>query len=235
MFYVPAVYIDFSVALNRGSFAAQENSTVDPGLGYLSFGGIAPVKTTKTSVTSPVVGLQASSGAVGYFFYVVEIEKYIFPGSAKLNTESKTTILDTGTTLNYIPTDAAAAYAAAFVPKAVNSDYWGGYIVECDAKVPEFEVVVGGVTFSVAAADQLLPLGETNKKGKEICFLGTQDGGAGDRWEYLHSGRHFLAQRCLYVQHQGLRDHVDSACSLLDILALQLYHICCFGFLRLID
>lgn len=108
----------------------------------------------------------------------VQVDKYTFPGSSKLNTFSRSTILDSGTTLNYIPTDAAAAYNAAFSPPAVNSDEFGGYVVECDAKVPEFKVTIGGKQFSIDGRDQLLDLATKNKKGKELCYSGTQDGGA---------------------------------------------------------
>ena len=51
--YIIIICSDFSVTLNRGSFAAQENS-IDPNLGYLAFGGIAPVGTTNTSVTTSI-------------------------------------------------------------------------------------------------------------------------------------------------------------------------------------
>lgn len=89
-------------------------------------------------------------------------------------TSSNTTILDTGTTLNYIPTDAAVAYNAAFVPPAVNSDYWGGYVVVCKAKVPPFSVTIGGKAFNIDGRDQLLPLGVDDDNGNELCFSGTQ-------------------------------------------------------------
>lgn len=71
--YVEHVSIDFSVALNRGTFAAQESSTYDPNLGYLAFGGLAPVPTTSPSVTVPLQGLATESSGTGYFFYIVRV------------------------------------------------------------------------------------------------------------------------------------------------------------------
>jgi hypothetical protein len=89
-------YLVFSVALDRGSLAAQENSTYDSPLGYLAFGGIAPVKVTSTAVTVPVQGYHVSSSPTAkYFFYTVDVDAYVFPGSNKLSTNG-TAILDTG-------------------------------------------------------------------------------------------------------------------------------------------
>lgn len=75
-----------------------------------------------------------------------------------------------------MPHAVAAKYNAAFVPPATNSDRYGGYVVVCGAKVPDFEVMIGGETFIIDARDQLLPLGVKNDRGQELCFSGTQDG-----------------------------------------------------------
>ncbi|KAF5368298.1 hypothetical protein D9757_010525 [Collybiopsis confluens] len=45
----------FSVALNRGSFEAENNSLYDPNLGVIAFGGIAPVPVT-TNIISIIIG-----------------------------------------------------------------------------------------------------------------------------------------------------------------------------------
>ncbi|KAF7977109.1 hypothetical protein HWV62_4709 [Athelia sp. TMB] len=172
----------FSVALNRGSFAAQENDTYDPNLGYLAFGGIAPVKTTGSAVTVPVQGTTFSPAGTqtGYFFYTVDIDDYIFPGSTAkgldLTGAGKQAILDTGTTLNYVPTKLAKAYNAQFKPAAKFVKDEDTYYVQCNATVPKFDVVIGGKTFTIDAKDQILPSG-TNAKGEELCISGTQDGG----------------------------------------------------------
>jgi hypothetical protein len=94
----------FSVALDRGSIPAEQNSSFDPHLGFLAFGGIAPVSVTKNSATVPVQGFAVSSSPNKEdFFYNVDIDSYVFPGSTKLSTNSSA-ILDTGTTLNFVPT-----------------------------------------------------------------------------------------------------------------------------------
>ncbi|KZP11138.1 acid protease [Athelia psychrophila] len=172
----------FSVALNRGSIAAQTNESYDPNLGYLAFGGIAPVNTTDSAVTVPVQGssISPSGNKTGYFFYTVDIGEYIFPGSTAkglgLTGAGKQAILDTGNTLNYVPTNLAKAYNAQFSPPAKFVEDEDMYYVACNATVPKFDVVIGGKTFTVDAKDQILPLG-TNAKGEEVCISGTQDGG----------------------------------------------------------
>ncbi|KAJ7865336.1 acid protease [Mycena olivaceomarginata] len=172
----------FSVALDRGTFDQQENDPFDPNLGFLSFGGIAPVPVTNTAVTVPVHGYSATTGlpsnAPGseFFFYTVDVEAYTFPGSNHVVTANNNTILDTGTTLNFVPTDVAAAYSAQFKPPATLDPDFGLYLVDCDAKVPAFNVVIGGKTFTVDARDQIIPAG-TDDNGNIICITGTQDGG----------------------------------------------------------
>ncbi|KAF8188903.1 acid protease [Mycena galopus ATCC 62051] len=172
----------FSVALDRGTFDQQENDPFDPNLGFLAFGGIAPVPVVDTAVTIPVQGYSATTGdpengpGSEFFFYTLDIEAYTFPGSSHLVTANNNTILDTGTTLNYVPTPIIEAYAAQFHPKAVLDEDFDLYVVACNATVPAFDVTIGGKTFSVDARDQILPAG-TDDEGNIICITGTQDGG----------------------------------------------------------
>ncbi|KIM83061.1 hypothetical protein PILCRDRAFT_819851 [Piloderma croceum F 1598] len=167
----------FSVALNRGSFKHQENSSYDTNLGYLAFGGIAPVNTTNISATIPVQGYTLKSGLSNqYLFYTVEIDSYIFNGSAAPTGSGKQAILDTGTTLNYLPNALAKAYNSKFVPPATYVADQDTYFVDCNATVPAFSVNIGGTKFTIDAADNILPAG-TDSNGNELCVSGTQNGG----------------------------------------------------------
>jgi hypothetical protein len=171
------ISLDFSVALNRGSFKHKESSSYDPNLGYLAFGGIAPVNTTNTSATIPVQGYTLTSGSSNqYLFYTVEIDSYIFSGSAAPTGSGKQAILDTGTTLNYIPNALAKAYNSKFVPPATYVADQDTYFVDCNATVPAFAVEIGGTKFTIDAADNILPSG-VDSNGNEICISGTQNGG----------------------------------------------------------
>ncbi|KAF7977087.1 hypothetical protein HWV62_4665 [Athelia sp. TMB] len=174
----------FSVALNRGSSPANENSTYDTNLGYLAFGGIAPVKTTGSAVTVPVqhTNFSPAGNKTDYYFYTVDIDNYIFPSSNAtglgLTGSGKQAILDTGTTVNWVPTELAKAYNAQFEPPATYVEDQGYYFVQCNATVPEFDVVIGGKTFTIDTKDQILHWQwNTNESGEDLCISGTQDGG----------------------------------------------------------
>jgi hypothetical protein len=165
----------FSVALDRGTFAAQANSTLDPHLGFLAFGGVAPVSVTSTSITVPIQGFTVSSGASEFFFYNIDVDSYTFPGSTKVDTKGSTAILDTGTTLNFLPTPVADAYNAAFQPPAQFDDDSGLFFVNCNATAPPFSAVIGGKSFAVDGRDNIIP--SLDEDGTLVCISGVQDGG----------------------------------------------------------
>ncbi|KAJ6485608.1 aspartic peptidase domain-containing protein [Mycena sanguinolenta] len=170
----------FSLALNRGALTV--NTTEDPNLGFLAFGGMPPVALDKTAVTVPIQGYSATTGAPStksnavFLYYTVDVAGYTFPGSTFVTTENNNTIVDSGTTLNYLPTKVAKAYNAQFVPKAKFDKDSGLYFVECNATVPAFSVTLGTESFPIDARDQILEAG-TDDDGNVVCISGTQDGG----------------------------------------------------------
>jgi hypothetical protein len=165
----------FSIALNRGPYATVASGGHDTGLGYLAFGGIAPVPVTNASVTVPTRMYHTPINTTERAYYLVDVAHYRFPGAN--GTDAGQAILDSGTTLNYLPSAVAAKYNAAFDPPAVYSAEYGVYTVACNATVPSFSVVVGGTTFTIDAQDQILPFVQ-DAEGNEICASGTQDGGS---------------------------------------------------------
>ncbi|KAF5376833.1 hypothetical protein D9757_008895 [Collybiopsis confluens] len=173
----------FSVALDRGSFAAENNSLFDENLGFIAFGGIAPVPVTRTQVTVPIQGYDAATFLPEnkthptYFYYTIDVESMSFTGNKRVfGTTNRTT-------LNYVPTNVANAFAAAFDPPAVFDDDFGVYVVVCSAKVPEFTVNIAGKVFTVDRADNLLPLGIQDGDGNDLCASGTS--GRGDT--FIHN------------------------------------------------
>ncbi|KAJ7483177.1 acid protease [Mycena latifolia] len=170
----------FSIALDRGT--PSEDSNVDLNLGYVAFGGMPPVVLDKTAITVPVQGYSTTTGEPSnknpvYFYYTVDVGAYVFHGSTKLNTSNSNTILDTGTTLNYLPSKVAKAYNTGFVPTATYDEDQGLYFVGCNATAPAFSVTIGGKNFPIDARDQILEAG-TDDDGNLVCISGTQDGGA---------------------------------------------------------
>ncbi|KAJ7623708.1 acid protease [Roridomyces roridus] len=164
----------FSIALNRPS---SGNPTNDPNLGFLAFGGMPPVAVSKNAVTVPIQGYAAKTGVpttknVVYWFYTVDVAAFVFTDSTSLSTANNNTILDTGTTLNYLPTDVAKNYNAGFKPKATFDEEQGLYFVACNATAPVFSVNIGGKLFPIDPRDQILTTNDEN-----VCISGTQDGG----------------------------------------------------------
>jgi hypothetical protein len=177
----PQTFSVFSISIDRGTVEGLGNDPVEHNVGFLSFGGIPPVPVVNTSVTVPIQGYSAdgipSDGPdASFFFYTVDIQSYTFPGSTAVATASNNTILDSGTTFNLLPNDVAAVFAAQFDPPAnlTTNPLTGrpGYVVECNATAPEFQVTLGGKTFSIDPRDQIVPV--TMDNGTLVCASGTQ-------------------------------------------------------------
>jgi len=144
----------FSVVLNRA----------DEGPGAIALGGMpgpqykyddrrwakVPMEKMgiKTSPKGPVIA--------DYTLYAVKISSF--------NVNNKTvgsvapTIIDSGTTMSYIPQAAADAMAAAFQP-AATLQRGGIYTVPCSAKPPKFGVNFGNTTMWIEGKDLLLQSG----------------------------------------------------------------------------
>lgn len=161
-------FLDFSIALNRGSFLQN-----DQNLGFLAFGGIAPVDTTIPTATIPIKAYTISESKQEFNFYTIDIGSYIIDGLTDVGSGTQG-ILDSGTNLLLVPTEVAQVYNAKFVPPATLVD--GTYFVDCNAIVPTLEVEIGGKRFSIDSKDQILP-GGVDADGNIICKSGTQDGG----------------------------------------------------------
>ncbi|KAI0843266.1 acid protease [Hypoxylon sp. FL0890] len=86
-------------------------------------------------------------------------------------------ILDTATTLIYLPPDLAKAVNDQFTPPATYLWYYDSYFTSCDAAPPIFGVQIGETTFWVNPQDLL------NKEEKDpqtgLCQTGIASGGTG--------------------------------------------------------
>ncbi|KAJ7176802.1 aspartic peptidase domain-containing protein [Mycena filopes] len=174
----------FSLALDRGTVKQQGIDSFTPNLGFLSFGGIAPVAVTNTSATVPIQGYSrinstltpSNSPDAEYFWHAVDIANYEISGGTGLLTGTNNTILDSGTALNNVPADVAAAFAAAFDPPAVLTNVTAAlqlYVVDCAATAPELLVHIGGQAFSIDPQDQIVRVAE-DAEGNALCVSGTQ-------------------------------------------------------------
>ena len=177
----------FSLAIERGDFG-----------GYLTLGGLPPVTFVHRFAHTPIqiLTLKAYGLLTQYSFYTITTDGFRYPGSEQIklrwstspnsmkqhasvtgfqvnqpsNITSFQVVVDSGTTLIYLPTDLADDINSKFSPPAGND--FGVYAVDCDAKIPQFAVVIGGQNFWINPRDMIL-----NDDG--TCFSGIADGGTG--------------------------------------------------------
>lgn len=98
-------------------------------------------------------------------------------GEAISGASSPIYIVDSGTTLNYLPTTMANAVNKAFVPAAVYSSDEGAYVVSCTATPPVFGIEIGGTIFYTNPLDMIFLVG-TDDDGNDVCISGIDDGGS---------------------------------------------------------
>ena len=134
------------------------------------------INASTTFVQTPIQILeQQFLGATPeYEFYTITIDGLVYgsfaPGSGEANTQF---VVDSGTTLNYLPSADAAAFNALFAPPAVVDPDYGVYVVPCNATAPEFGVTISGETFYHNPVDLVFDGG----LGGGLCLSGIQDGG----------------------------------------------------------
>jgi hypothetical protein len=149
----------FSLALQRG------------GGGYIAFGGLPPVSFDQTFATTALQNYNGVSGSAfnGQSFYTITPDALVFSGAGSKQTNQF--IIDSGTTLNYLPSTTAKIINSLFSPKATLSN--GAYVVNCNAKAPAFGVKIGGKTFVTNPQDMIFA---DEKSGS--CVSAIQDGGS---------------------------------------------------------
>lgn len=149
----------FSLALQRGSG------------GYIAFGGLPPVQTSGNFASTPLQEFKGLAGSAftGQSFYTITPDALIFPGAA--SRQSAQFIIDSGTTVNHLPSSTAKAINSLFSPKAVLNS--GVYTVDCNARAPQFGVRIGGQAFIINPVDMIFRDETTG-----LCVSAVQDGGA---------------------------------------------------------
>ncbi|KAJ4298871.1 hypothetical protein N0V90_004114 [Kalmusia sp. IMI 367209] len=177
----------FSLALSRPTGGATNG-------GLLAIGGIPDIPHDLPFVSVPIHPLISDT----YAFYSIAVDGFeVVPPTSYQHSISSpfrearpykgTTrqaapsdfkmILDSGTTLLYLPDTTADLIANMFVPPARYSSASNTYITDCDADMPRFGVVVGGTTFWVNAEDMMNPTTVT-RNGTHVrrgdCTLAVQ-------------------------------------------------------------
>ncbi|PHH65436.1 hypothetical protein CDD81_2540 [Ophiocordyceps australis] len=161
----------FSVALVKNSSE-----------GILAWGGLPPMAMAPRSrsvsaatdlIIANLVGQAEASWR--YSFYTI-VPDGIQWGQTKDSTKYPY-IVDTGTTMNYLPPPLAEAVAMAFEPRAVYMYQWGSYFAPCDAIPPRFAVIISGVEFWINPADLLYQ--DLRDPLTGYCAVAISSGGSG--------------------------------------------------------
>ena len=189
--YYPPV---FSLALNRTSPTLGAPSKA-PG-GVLGIGGIPDVAYDPTSwVETDIVPVSASR----YTYYSMHIDGFSITaptGSAVVPqnyaASGQSIIVDSGTTLIYLPDEIADYIASLFQPAAQLNPNTQLYIVDCDAAAPRVGVTLGGQTYFISTDDLMnkgsgAVGGTMNGAGRGECVLAIQQAAGaaavlGDSW-----------------------------------------------------
>ncbi|ROV90509.1 hypothetical protein VMCG_09823 [Cytospora schulzeri] len=175
----------FSLALDRNSDS-----------GYLALGGLPPVNYTGSFASTPILMLEIYDEpemATQYSFYTIIADAYIYDGSehtkpspgswsklfsdATANTTQFPIIVDSGTTLLYLPTAMYNDIVGLYNPPAIYIEDEGAAFAPCNATVPELGVEIGGTVFWISEADMLMQDYVDPETG--YCLVGPQDGGTG--------------------------------------------------------
>lgn len=167
----------FSLALSR-----DESNTSYGGI--VAIGGypdpkIPTINATGDFASIPIqfLTLEDIPGqAPAYTFYTITVGGLTWAsdnGTAGYNNTAYQTIVDSGTTLNYIPTEEAAAFNTFFDPPATLDEDNGLYFVDCNATAPSFGVMISEEIFLTNPYDLISP------NGDGTCLSGIQDGGSG--------------------------------------------------------
>ncbi|KAF2668485.1 acid protease [Microthyrium microscopicum] len=160
----------FSIALNRAS----------EGPGAVALGGLPggsikfEDKWAKAPMQHLMMALPGAKTPADYQLYVVETEGWSITSPAgvsapAVNSTKVKVVLDTGTTLSYLPPAVANAINAAFDPPASQDLLMRQFIVNCNAKAPKVAMKLGGQMVWFDGEDLKLRTGAGN-----TCMSGIQ-------------------------------------------------------------
>ncbi|KAK1984463.1 eukaryotic aspartyl protease [Colletotrichum cereale] len=157
----------FSVSLVRNSS------------GLIGWGGRTglPVDgpTAYTNLIITTINPDRPEGSWQYSYYTVLVDGIRWGSTS--DTRRFLYIVDTGTTLMYVPPPIAEAVARSFSPSAVYLFQYGGYFAPCDAIAPKIAVVIEGASFFINPVDLIYPGLVDPLTG--YCQIGITTGGTG--------------------------------------------------------
>ncbi|CAG7950886.1 unnamed protein product [Penicillium salamii] len=140
---------NFSLALAR----SPQNQSTSFG-GYLTLGGLPPVKYDPEFAVTPVeftdIPLNFTSGKRVLSYWTTTIDEVTFgPSSNNLTTNSTKfkAFIDSGNYVTYLPSAVVEPINALFSPPATYNEDLKAYVVDCSSKAPQFGLKLGNQTF----------------------------------------------------------------------------------------
>ena len=153
--------------------------------GVIATGGVPSltdptINASSTFVSTPFEILASqfiNPGTPQYQFSVINITDILFRpdyiyGASLVSPFPEQFIVDSGTTLNYVPTDTAIAFNSLWDPPAYGYEDTGLFFVNCTATPAPFAVVIDDTVFQHNLLDSVL------NEGDDICLSGIQDSGS---------------------------------------------------------
>lgn len=140
------------------SFALNRESSN----GSIAFGVSVPEASNVSSwISTPLTSVLFGGSNATDNFYTIQPDGYELDGK-RVSTDYPL-VVDTGTFVNRLPDDIADKYNAAFDPPAVYNSTYQIYNTSCDAKVPDFALVIAGKVIKPSAKDMLQQLSPLDK------------------------------------------------------------------------
>ena len=169
---------EFSIALSRD----MSNKSYG---GVIAIGGVPSltdptINASSTFVSTPFEILTyqfINPGMPAYQFYTINVTDILFGpdyiyDASLVSPFPEQFIVDSGTTLNYVPTDTAIAFNSLWDPPAYGYEETGIFFVDCTATPAPFAVVIDETVLQ----HNLLDL--VSNEGDDICVSGIQDSGS---------------------------------------------------------
>ncbi|KAK4197002.1 aspartic peptidase domain-containing protein [Triangularia verruculosa] len=172
----------FTSLVEQGKIDPIFSLTIDrnSSTGMLALGGIAPAtgldytrEVTMDMIITNLIGTPAAS--YSYSFYTVIPDGWYYDHST--STKKIPYIVDSGTTLCYLPPNLADAINAAYSPPGVYMWMYGAYFTDCNAISPLVAVILNGVKYYINPQDMLYRNMVDPISG--LCMTGIASGGAG--------------------------------------------------------
>lgn len=153
--------------------------------GVLALGGIPDIPHSPYWVSAEIepVGVNQTDGQEVYEFYTIDVGGYAYsnasgaqfnvynnanPTKIPIAGNNTRAIVDSGTSLCYVPDKVAEDLAFSFDPPGWWSDDNDAYMVDCDAAVPVFGVAISDKIFYVNKLDLVIEIQQ------DVCAIGVQ-------------------------------------------------------------